>query len=131
MYLVMNLLSISLCILWERRFCSSELNDDLRIKFKVYYLPTYDCCEQLSLYVFIMYYCLLMVFVEYHDKLLFYKKKKKKNCFIFITVSEWEDWDLIIRFNSATFLCLFQARTWIFNAICHSLFCVHLVRGGC
>ena len=76
MYLVMNLLSLSLCILWERRFCSSELNDDLRIKFKVYYLPTYDCCEQLCLYVFIMYYCLLMVFVEYHNKLLFCKKRK-------------------------------------------------------
>jgi hypothetical protein len=63
-------------------------------KFKVYYLPTYDCCEQLSLYVFIMYYCLLMVFVEYHNKLLFYKKNKI--CFIFITVSEEEDYNSIL-----------------------------------
>jgi hypothetical protein len=33
-------------------------------------------------------------------------------------------WDTIKRFNAATFLCLSQARTWIFNVICHGVFCV-------
>ena len=32
-----------------------------------------------------------------------------------------KDWDPINRFNSATFLCLFHAKTWISNDICRSL----------
>jgi hypothetical protein len=34
----------------------------------------------------------------------------------------------INRFNSTTFLCLSQARTWIYNIICHGLFCVQWVK---
>ena len=33
-----------------------------------------------------------------------------------------EGWDPINWFNPVTFLCLFQARTWIYNVICCSLF---------
>ena len=47
-----------------------------------------------------------------------------------IQLSRGEGWDPINRFNSATFLCLSQARTWISNVICwHScgLFCVQWV----
>ena len=41
--------------------------------------------------------------------------------------------NIFIRLNSATFLCLFKTRTWIFNVICHGLFCVQWVkaRGDC
>jgi hypothetical protein len=30
--------------------------------------------------------------------------------------------NLIHRFNPATFVCLFQARTWISNVICHGFY---------
>ena len=46
----------------------------------------------------------------------------------------WHDYDFsivldpIYRFNPATFLCLSQARTWIFNVICHGNFCVQWVQ---
>jgi hypothetical protein len=32
-------------------------------------------------------------------------------------------WNTNIMFNPATFLGLYQVRTWIFNTICHGLFC--------
>jgi len=34
----------------------------------------------------------------------------------------------INRFNPTTFLCLSQARSWIYNIICHGLFCVQWVK---
>jgi len=37
-------------------------------------------------------------------------------------LSRGEVWDLINRFNPATFLCLYQARSWISNTICHGFF---------
>ena len=37
-------------------------------------------------------------------------------------------WDPIKQLNTSTFVCLFQARTWISNIICHSLFCVQWVQ---
>ena len=41
-------------------------------------------------------------------------------------------WDPIIRFNPATFLCLYQARTWISKVICHGpFFCVQWVKVRC
>ena len=58
--------------------------------------------------------------------------------FIFVIVCSPFDpegvWDSIKRFNSATFLCLSHAWTWIFNVICHvlsvfsELMCVVTVR---
>jgi len=50
-----------------------------------------------------------------------------------IQLSRGEGWDPINRFNPATFLCLFKARTWIFNVSCCSLFYVQWVEviGGC
>ena len=39
----------------------------------------------------------------------------------------------INQLKPATFLCLSTARTWIFNAICHDIFCVQLFesKGDC
>jgi hypothetical protein len=39
-----------------------------------------------------------------------------------------EDWNPINWFNSATFLCLSAARTWIYKVICHGLSCVERCR---
>ena len=63
-------------------------------------------------------------------------------CFIYIYVlsleiqlSREECWNLIHQFNLATCLCLYQARTWISNVICHGLFLWSVssvkMRGGC
>jgi len=41
--------------------------------------------------------------------------------FVYICISIG---DLINRFNTATFVCLFHARTWISNIICHGLFVI-------
>jgi hypothetical protein len=45
----------------------------------------------------------------------------------------WKGWDPINWFNSATVLCLFQARICMSNVICLGLFYVQWfeVRGGC
>jgi hypothetical protein len=40
---------------------------------------------------------------------------------LYIQLSRGESWDLINRFNSATFLCLSQARIWISNIKCRVL----------
>jgi hypothetical protein len=61
-----------------------------------------------------------------------------KLCMVFLPfVYIWIALDPVIKrgglgsnksFNPATFLCLSQARTWISNVICHSLFCVQWVQ---
>jgi hypothetical protein len=53
------------------------------------------------------------------------ENKFQKVCTYEIQLSRREGWDSINRFNCATFLCLSQARTWIFNVMCHGLFFVY------
>ena len=41
--------------------------------------------------------------------------------------TEGEGWDLINRFNTAIFMCLFLARIWISKVKCCGVFCLYSV----